>query len=169
MLYLFLLYIELNLFDMKCILAIIVAIVTMNDYICCHFKDSILVDKEVGWSQLCTSVCKCGTYICKKDTEKLKCVPENDTRFFCEILAWSFECITVIIAIVHECIADDVSSVHLEATPQPIKYSSADPRSVQNQSLFYCEHFVFEWPVSMFWSSAGSRWWTGSLCIVSIV
>lgn len=47
MLYFLLLYIDLNLFDMKCILAIIVAIVTGNDYICCHFKDSIVVDKDI--------------------------------------------------------------------------------------------------------------------------
>lgn len=68
MLYLFLLYIDLNLFDMKCILAITVAIVTMNDYICCHFYDSILVE-DVDCSQSCTSMCKPVEHLCNKKQE----------------------------------------------------------------------------------------------------
>lgn len=82
MLYLFLLYIELNLFDMKCILAIIVAIVTMNDYICCHFKDSILVDEDVDCSRPCTSMCKSGTSLCKKIQ-----VFQKTMLVFCQMLA----------------------------------------------------------------------------------
>lgn len=62
---------RINLFDMKCILAITVAIVTMNDYICCYFYDSILVE-DVDCSQSCTSMCKSvgHVYVTNKKTKK---------------------------------------------------------------------------------------------------